>query len=106
MDKIRNYLIEEINRNEMMRKKHTNICRVLNYSPYLRIVISTITGFITVFAFTSLIVISIGIKSSAIGLEIFVITAGLKSLSEEINKRNDKIVLLAKSKLNSIEGFN
>ena len=31
IDEIRNYLIEEINRNELMSKKHKNVSRVLNY---------------------------------------------------------------------------
>ena len=30
IDELRNYLIEEINRNELMSKKHKNFCRVLN----------------------------------------------------------------------------
>ena len=30
IDKIRNYLIEKINRNELMSKKHKKVCRVLN----------------------------------------------------------------------------
>ena len=30
IDEIRNYLIEEVNRNELMSKKHKNVCRVLN----------------------------------------------------------------------------
>ena len=30
IDEIRNYLIEEINRNELMSKKHKKICKVLN----------------------------------------------------------------------------
>ena len=30
IDEIRNYLIEEINRNELMSKKH-KVCRVFNY---------------------------------------------------------------------------
>ena len=31
IDELRNYLIEETNRNELMSKKHKNFCRVLNY---------------------------------------------------------------------------
>ena len=40
IDEIRNYLIEEINRNELMSKKHKKVCRVLNYIEHLLIVIS------------------------------------------------------------------
>ena len=61
------------------------------------------TGCISTSAFTSLIGISIGITSSAIGLKIFAITAGIKkykSIIKKKKKKHDKIVLLAKSKLN------
>ena len=49
---------------------------------------------------------SIGITSSAIGLKIWAITARIKnckSIIKKKKKKHDKIVLLAKSKLNSIE---
>ena len=61
------------------------------------------TGCISTSAFTSLIGISIGITSSTIGLKIFAITAGIKkykSIIKKKKKKHDKIVLLAKSKLN------
>ena len=48
----------------------------------------------------------IGITSTAIRLKICTITAGIKNYNSIINKKKkkyDKIVLLAKSKLNSIE---
>ena len=50
--------------------------------------------------------ISIGITSSAIELKICAITAGIKkykSIIKKKKKKHDKIVLLAKSKLSSIE---
>ena len=40
IDKIRNYSIEEINRNELMSKKHKNVCRFLNYIDHRLIAIS------------------------------------------------------------------
>ena len=60
---MRNYLIEEINRDELMSKKHKNRCRVLNYIDHLLIVISTITGCVSISAFASLFGIPIRIKS-------------------------------------------
>ena len=51
-----------------------------------------------------MIVISIGITSSAIGLKICAITAGIKKHKSIFKKKkHDEIVLLAKSKLNKIE---
>ena len=89
-----------------MSKKHKKVCRILNYIDHLLIIISMITGCISVSAFSSLVRITIGIMSSEIGLEICVGTAGIKnykSIIEKKKKKHGKIVLLAKSKLNSIE---
>ena len=50
--------------------------------------------------------IPIGITSSSIGLKIYAITAAIKkykSLIKKKQKKHDKIILLAKSKLNSIK---
>ena len=52
--------------------------------------------------------ISTGITSSAIGLKICAIVAGIKnfnSMTKKTKKKHDKIVFLEKSKLNTIEVF-
>ena len=106
IDEMRNYLIEEINQNKLISKKHKKVCRVLNYIDHLLIVISTITGCASISAFASLVGIPIGITSFANGLKICAITAGIKkykSIIKKKKKKHDKIVLLTKSKLNSIE---
>ena len=69
IDEIRNYLIEEINRNELMSKKHKNVSRVLNYIDQPLIVISTNTGCVSISAFASLVDIPIEITSSTTGLK-------------------------------------
>ena len=84
-----------------MSKKHEKFCRVLNYIDHSLIVYSTISGCVSISAFTSLVGIPIGIASSTIVLK----TAGIKmytSIIEKKRKKHDKIVLLAKSKLFSI----
>ena len=43
IDGARNYLIEEINRNELMSKKHKNVCTTLSYFEYFLILASTFT---------------------------------------------------------------
>ena len=106
IDEMRNQLIKEINQNKLMSKKDKKVYRVLNYIDHSLIVISTITGCVSISAFAPLIGIPIGIMSSATGLKICVITAGIKkykSIITKKNKKHDKLVLLAKSKLNSIE---
>ena len=70
------------------------------------ILASTIIGCISISAFASLFGITVGITSSAIGLKICAITAGIKNYKSIIKKKKkkyDKIVFLAKSKLNKKE---
>ena len=104
VDQTRNYLSEEINRNELMSKKHKKVCTILIYIGHFLILGSAITGCISISVFVSLIVIPVGITSSAIGLKICAITAAMKkykSIIRKKKKKHDKIALLAK--LNSIE---
>ena len=58
--------IEEINQNELMSKKHKNVCRVFNYIEQLLISVSTVTGCVSIYAFASLVDIPTGITSSAL----------------------------------------
>ena len=51
IDEIRIYLIEKINRNELMNKKHKKVCGVLNYTDHSLIVISAVTVCDSVFIF-------------------------------------------------------
>ena len=105
-EEIKNNLIKEINQNELMSKKHKKVRKVLNYIEHLLIVIFTITGCVFISAFASLVAISIGIMSSAIGVKIWIITVEVKkykSINKKKMSKHDKIVLLAKSILNSIE---
>ena len=48
IDETRNYLIDEINRNELMSKKHKSICATLNYIEDFLIVASTVTGCVSI----------------------------------------------------------
>ena len=92
-----------------MSKKHKKICRVLNYTEHLLILVSTVTGCVSISGFDSLVGTSVGITSSAVGLKNCGITAGFKKYNKykliikKKKKKHDEIVLLAKSKLNTIE---
>ena len=70
IDETRNYLIEEINRNELISKKHKKVCTILNYTEHALILISTITECVFASAFASLASISIEITTSVPGLKI------------------------------------
>ena len=103
--KTKNYFFEEIEKNEFMIKKHKKVCTILNYIEHFLILDSIITGCISISVFAYLLDIPIGNTSSAIELEICAITAGIKNISQQLGKKKnrDEIVLLAKSKLNSIQ---
>ena len=89
-----------------MSRKHKKVCTTLNYIEHFLILASAIAGCISISAFVSLLGIPIGITSSVVGLKICAVTAGIqmyKSIVKKKKKKHDKMVLLAKTKLNSIE---
>ena len=45
-NKTRNYLLEEIKHNDLMRGKHKKTCKYLNYVEQLLILVSTVTGYV------------------------------------------------------------
>ena len=106
MNETRNYFLKEVKQTELMSKNHKKVCTTLNYIEHFLILASTITWYISISVFASLLGIPIGITSSVIGLKICAIAAGIKKYKSVIKKKkknSDKIILLAKSKLNSIE---
>ena len=78
IDETRNYLIEEINWNQLISKKHKMVCTTLNYIEHFLILGSAVTGCVSISAFSSLVGIPIVITGSAVGLKICVITAAIK----------------------------
>ena len=70
-----------------MSRKHKKVCAALNYIEYFLILASTITGRISFSAFASLLGIPIGITSSAIGIKICEMTAGVKKHESIIKKK-------------------
>ena len=67
--------------------------------------VSAVSGCVSISEFTSLVGVSGGIASSAVGLKICAIISGTKRCKSNIikKKKKNKIVFLAKSKLNTIE---
>ena len=74
-----------------MSKKHKKFCRVLYYINHSLIAISIITGWVSIF--TSLVGILTVITSSAIGLKICVITAGIKRFKSIIKKKKRRSMI-------------
>ena len=89
---------------ELIRSKK----RFLGFSDYtenLLILASTVTGCVSISAIASLVVTSVGIASSTALIKICAITARIKSYMSRISikkKKHEKIILLAKPKLNNI----
>ena len=68
------------------------------------ILVSTVTGCIRISEFSSLV--PVDITSSEVGIKFCAITAEIKkhkSMIKKKNKNHDKIILLGKSKLNTIK---
>ena len=80
--------------------------KYLNYVEHFLILVSTITRCVSISAFASFVCVLASVASCAVGLNICAITAEIKkyrSITKKKKKKHDKIVLLGKSKLNSIE---
>ena len=69
------------------------------------ILVSAVTGCVSISAFALLVGVPVRIANSAVGIKICVITAGIKKYKPIIKKKkkkHDKKVLLGKAKLDTI----
>ena len=92
-----------------MSKEHENVYRVLSYIEHLFILISTVTWYISIAGAASLVDISMGVTTYAIGLKLCVILVGIKKYKTIImkkKKKHDEILSLAKTKLSIAEILN
>ena len=70
------------------------------------ILISTVTGWVSISAFALLSCVDVGITSSVVGIKNCTITARIKKykwIIKKKKKKHDRIVLLGKDKLNTIK---
>ena len=80
--------------------------KYLNYVKNFLIYVSTITDCVSISTYVLLVCVSAGIASAVLGIKICTITAVIKkykSIIKKTKKKHDKIVLLGKYKLNTIE---
>ena len=75
-----------------MSKKYRKVYRVLNYMEHLLILISTVSGCVSICAFALLVDIPIGIMNFVIGLKIFVIIPGIKKYKSIIRKKEKSMI--------------
>ena len=61
-----------------MSEKYKKACKYLNYVEHLPILVSTVTGCVSVSAFASLVCVPVGISSFAVGIKMCTITVGIK----------------------------
>ena len=106
ISKIENYFYQEINQGKSCSKKLSKYVAAFDYIDNILIVLSATTGGLSICSFTSVVGAPVGIASASFTL-IFSLTTGivkiLLSTTSTNNKKHDKILMLAKSKLNSIE---
>ena len=106
--KLENYFINEINQKTLYSKKLSKYVTIFDYMDKILIVLSATSSGVSIISFISIIGVPAGIASASFTL-IFSITAGIikKLLSTTIKKKkkHDQILMLAKSKYNSIEAL-
>ena len=106
--KIENYFINEINERESYSKKLNKYVTIFDYLDKMLIVLSATTGGISIILFTTTIGAPVGIASASFTLIFSLITRIIKKLlniTRNKNKKHNQIVMLAKSKYNSIEAL-
>ena len=106
--KFENYFINEINERESYNKKLSEYVMIFDYIDKILIVLSATSSSVSIISFISTIGVPAGIASASFTL-IISMTAGIikKLLSTTIKKKkkHDQILMLAKSKYNSIEAL-
>ena len=104
--KIENYFHEEIIQRKLCSKKLNEYVTGFDYIDKVLIVLSATRGVVSIISFTCVFGAAVGIASASFSL-IFSRTIGiikkLLSTTRNKNKKHDEILMLAKSKLNSIE---
>ena len=104
INEVKDYFVAEIKERELMSKRLSKYIASFDYFDKSLIVLSVTTGSISIASFSTVIGPPAGMTSTISSLA-FSITTGIvkKLLKTTRNKKKHKIVLLARSKLNSIE---
>ena len=106
ISKIEDYFIAEIKERELMSKKLSKYISFFKYFDKSLIVLSVTNGGVSIASFATVIGAHIGITSAGLSLTFSLCTGLVKKLlkaTKNKKKKHNKIVMLARSKLNSIE---
>ena len=106
INEIKDYFVPEIKEKELMSK--TLFCNIafFDYFDKSLIVLSVATGSISIASFATVIGAPVGMMSASCSLAFSITTGFVKKFLKTIRnkkKKHNKIVMLARSKLNSIE---
>ena len=103
---IENCFYQKINQRKLCSKKLSKYVAAFDYIDKVLIVLSTTSGGVSIILFMRVVGAPVGIASASFTL-IFSLTTGivkkLLNITRNKKKKHDKILMLAKSKLNSIE---
>ena len=108
ISEIEDYFITEITERKLMSKKLSKYISFFGYFDKSLIALSVISGsgIISIASFATVIGINVGITSASLSLALSLCTGLVKKLlkaTRNKKKRHNKIVMLARSKLNSIK---
>ena len=103
---MKNYYHQEISQRKLCSKNLSKYVTAFDYIDKVLIALSATSGGVSIILFTSAVGAPVGIASAIFTL-IFSLTTGivkkLLSITRNKKKKHHKIIMLAKSKLNSIE---
>ena len=106
INEIKDYFVAEIKERELMSKRLSKYIASFDYFDKSLIVLSVTTGSISIASFATVIGAPVGIASASFSLAFSISTGIIKKLlktTKHKKKKHNKIVILATSKLNSIQ---
>ena len=106
INKIKDYFNTETQERKAMGKKLSKYITAFDHIDKTLIVLSATSGGISIFSFTSVVGVPAGLASASFTLAFSLTTGIIKKLlkiTRKKKKKHNKIVMVAKSKLNSIE---
>ena len=105
INEIRDYFAAEIKERELMSKRLSKYIASFDYFDKSLIVLSVTTGSISIASFATVIGAPVGIVSASFSLTLSISTGIVKKLlkTTRSKKKHNKIAMLARSKMNSIE---
>ena len=106
INEIKDYFVAEIKERELMSKRLSKYIASFEYFDKSLIVLSVTTGSISIASFATVIGAPVGMMSASCSLAFSITTGFVKKFlktTRNKKKKHNKIVMLARSKLNSIE---